>query len=163
MKQTKPYGRAYLPAAEAALAAAESPAPPAPAHVPTHEPAPERQVHYRTEYAHPESVATPGVITIHISMTLESLIHKLVALGAIICISLTFFVLIRDSLDTVSALEHVHTADTITECRNGTIEYQGFSISDRIMGRGSFVCTDWHTENRYLHLPRGPHFIDEQG
>ena len=158
MKQTKPYGRAYLPTAEAALVGAESVALP----IPASEPPPARQVHYRSEPTHTVPVAKPGTITIHISMTVESLVQKFVILNVVICVALTFFVLIRDSLDTVSALEHVHTADTITECKNGSIQYQGFSISDRIMGRGSFVCSDWHMENRYLHLPRGPHFVDTQ-
>ena len=74
---------------------------------------------------------------------------------------LTGFVLMRDSLDVVSALEQDSTNDTVMACKKGAIRYQGFAPVDRIMGRGNFVCTEWDMEHRYMVLPRSPHFAQQ--
>ena len=148
MKQTKPFGQAYAPVSESPSDAAELPALPQPE-------APERSA--GPNRPAPAHGARPQQRP---PATLASVARKLLLLGVATCLFLTGYVLIRDSVDTVNALEHVHTDDTITECKDGKIEYQGFSIMDRLMGRGTFICTDWHTENRYLHLPKGPHFVE---
>ena len=66
----------------------------------------------------------------------------------------TLFVLIRDSMSVSSSVDGSTAIDATMVCADGTVNYPSFSIMDRILGNGSFVCTDWQTKKRYTILPK---------
>ncbi len=155
MKQTKPYGRSHQTATKNASDAVADPSAPAPA-----EAAAQGQPAFEESPREAGPRPAPRPVAVHKPLSARSMARNFVLVNVAICLLLTGYVLIRDSIATVAAMDHVHTDDTVTECKNGSIQYRGYSIKDRLLGLGYFVCSDWHTENRYLHLPRGPHFIE---
>jgi hypothetical protein len=64
------------------------------------------------------------------------------------------FVAMRDSMVLAKMLEKMTTAETVMVCEDGKMIYADFSVSDRLMNRGNFMCTDWRMQNGYLSIPK---------
>ena len=48
----------------------------------------------------------------------------------------------------------VTTKETVMVCLQGSMQYDGWRIWDRLTGNGYFVCTDWKVQTRFGNIPR---------
>lgn len=147
MKQTKPYGRAYLPPSAQETAPAEPP-PPSPEHAAAEE---EHNASrdlfsltgetlvYRDAPATSSTLATLRQMTLQFVMVLALLL---------------LFVTIRDSLFLARLLDQLSTEDTVMVCKDGKMYYPDYNPLDRLLGRGHFVCTDWKVQRGFLSIPK---------
>ena len=162
MKQTKPFGRAFIPSAELQQAQASSDAPP-------HEPAPS---------PFPLSPARPSAANNHSGDIFELRSNsvprparpaeplswrKLLRQGAIYCAVIgglfVVYVGMRDSMILANMLDVLPTEDTIMQCKAGTVWYDENAdiiskIADRILDRGHLICTDWRVQHGFRTAPR---------
>ena len=64
------------------------------------------------------------------------------------------YVAMRDSMVLAKMLEKMTTAETVMVCEDGKMVYADFSLTDRLMNRGNFMCTDWRVQSGYLSIPK---------
>ena len=78
------------------------------------------------------------------------------ALVALVSLAAVFVVYVgmRDSMLLAAMLDQVTTEETVMVCKDGTVYYPDFSITDRLLNRGRLVCTDWRVQRGYLTIPR---------
>jgi hypothetical protein len=150
MKQTKPFGRAYIPATEAAAAR-----------------------NTETQVSQPPVAQEDGGATSTGSADLFSLsggalpmdspevarpwqqkIREWCSLAATVIALLTVYVLLRDSMALANLLQQVTTEETVMICKDGKMVYPDYSILDRLMNNGCFLCTEWSVQRGFLTLPR---------
>jgi hypothetical protein len=67
---------------------------------------------------------------------------------------LVVFVLMRDSMALANLLQQVTTEETVMVCKEGKMVYPDYSILDRLMNNGRFLCTEWKVQRGFLTLPR---------
>lgn len=144
MKQTKPFGRAYLPV----------PLPQADAPDISGENSPE------------PSGSAPAVELFSLRATdipvqpvkrvdpLKRLLRDAAVATLVLPVVFLAFVAMRDSMVLAKMLEKMTTAETVLVCEDGKMVYADFSVTDRLMNRGSFMCTDWRTQSGYLSIPK---------
>ncbi len=151
MKQTKPFGRAYIPAAERmAASAAEAPAPqvaqPPAAEQPAYAGGP-------GDLYSVDAVFVPYVSTAEVdgwgAMARAAVLWAVLGVGAV-----TGYVLVRDSMVLQSLLQQVTTEDTVMVCKDGKMVYDDYSVVDRLLNNGRFLCTEWKVQRGFLTLPR---------
>jgi hypothetical protein len=150
MKQTKPFGRAYVPAAEAADARNAKPQEPQPV----------------TAQEHGGTAATGSADLFSLSggaLPLDSLkvatpwrqkMREYCIFAATIAAMLTVYVLLRDSMALANLLQQVTTEETVMICKDGKMVYPDYSVLDRLMNNGRFLCTEWSVQRGFLTLPR---------
>lgn len=148
MKQTKPYGRAFVPASE--LAKAQNPA------------------QEKTKEISPQkSTSTPSVELFDLggskfdkqTTAKSNPIQKIIRDGSISLgvsiILLGAYIGMRDSMRLASILDVMPTEETVMICKDGKVVYKDdFSVIDRLLNQGNFVCTDWHVQRGFLTIPR---------
>lgn len=145
MKQTKPFGRAYLPAASAAVPAVAEPE----GDPTTILEAPTAGVElFSLGAGHlpqtPQIAAAPWRKAVRDGCTLLLLL----------VVALAIYVGMRDSLMLANLLQQVSTEDTVMVCKDGKVHYPDNSIADRLLNRGRFVCTEWKVQPTFMRLPR---------
>lgn len=145
MKQTKPYGRAYLPAASTTVSAAAEPA---------GEPSTILE-------AHPTGVELFSLAAGHLPPTPQApaapwrkVARDALSLVLLLVVALVIYVGMRDSLMLANLLQQVSTEDTVMVCKDGKVQYADHSIADRLLDRGRFVCTEWKVQPTFMRLPR---------
>jgi hypothetical protein len=145
MKQTKPYGRAYLPAASIALSAAAEP---------EGEPSTILEVH-------PAGVELFSLGAGHLPPTPQApaapwrkAARDAFSLVLLLVVALVIYVGMRDSLMLANLLQQVSTEDTVMVCKDGKVQYADNSLADRLLDRGHFVCTEWKVQPTFMRLPR---------
>lgn len=149
MKQTKPFGRAYMPATEAA--ADRNAVPQAP-----HLGATEEGEVATTGSADLFSLSG-GAIPMEYPAVARPWQHKLQEwcfMVATVIALLTVYVLMRDSMTLANLLQQVTTEETVMICKDGKMVYPDYSILDRLMNNGRFLCTEWRVQRGFLTLPR---------
>jgi len=150
VKQTKPFGMAYLPmptsmptlAPQAADPDAESNAPSSAASAAN-----------SVELFSLRATDLPATVAQPVD-PLKKLLRD--ASVAAITLPLLFmaFVAMRDSMVLANMLEKITTAETVMVCEDGKMVYADFSVTDRLMNRGHFMCTDWRMQSGYLSIPK---------
>lgn len=145
MKQTKPFGRAYLPATSAAASAAAEP---------EGEPntileAPAAGVELFSLGAGRLPVEQPPP-----PAPWRKLVRDASTLLVLVVLALVIYVGMRDSLMLANLLQQVSTEDTVMVCKDGKVQYADNSIADRLLDRGHFVCTEWKVQPTFVRLPR---------
>lgn len=145
MKQTKPFGRAYLPAASAAATAVAEPE----GDPTTILEAPTAGVElFSLGAGHlpqtPQIAVAPWRKAVRDGCTLLLLL----------VVALAIYVGMRDSLMLANLLQQVSTEDTVMVCKDGKVHYADNSIADRLLNRGRFVCTEWKVQPTFMRLPR---------
>lgn len=149
MKQTKPYGRAFIPASETKAS--------------------EEQKTPKNEDAEPaQKQATPISVELfdlggsHISKqtventpSIQKTIQSAVTVFGGVIVLLAAFIGMRDSMLLSNILDVMPTEETVMVCKDGKMVYKDdFSIMERLLNEGNFVCTDWHVQRGFLTIPR---------
>ncbi len=148
MKQTKPFGRAFIPnlqlldepdsAQEAGPAAA----------VAETAPATSTELFDLGGSSHPLPPPPP-------ESPLRKLMRDAAMLLGVPVLLLTCYVGMRDSMILAGFLDQVSTEETVMLCKDGKMVYQdAYSVVDRLLNRGNFVCTDWRVQRGFLTSPR---------
>lgn len=153
MKQTKPFGRAYTPAAEAPGAPGQGPDTPLP---------PQSDTPAADDGAQAGSSADlfslgAGTLTQDVEQSLAPWRQKLQGFAVMSGTAVTLlvvFVLMRDSMALANLLQQVTTEETVMVCKEGKMIYPDYSILDRLMNNGRFLCTEWKVQRGFLTLPR---------
>lgn len=150
MKQTKPFGRAFIPAAEAASAHSAETQVPQPAAAQEDGAAP------ATGSADLFSLSG-GALPMdspEVASPLQQKMREWCSLAATVVALLTVYVLLRDSMTLANLLQQVTTEETVMICKDGRMVYPDYSILDRLMNNGRFLCTEWRVQRGFLTLPR---------
>jgi hypothetical protein len=150
MKQTKPFGRAFIPnlqlldePSSAEEAAPVSAAKQAPA---------DREVHTELFDLAGASRPTPPVPQ---ASPLRKMLRDAAMLLGVPVLLLTAYVGMRDSMILAGFLDQVSTEETVMLCKDGKMVYRDeFSVVDRLLNRGNFVCTDWRVQRGFLTRAR---------
>lgn len=141
MKQTKPYGKAYAASDRT-------------------EKYPRRQEQPRSvppivarSTAPASSVTVSAVSPARTPQSLSGvdwMMKKMaqLVLGVTLC---TAYVYVRDSTIVQNFINQVSNFETVMKCEEGRVEYQDWSVWDRLMGNGRFVCTDWKVQSRFVN------------
>ena len=150
MKQTKPFGRAFdptlqlldeQPCADAASPDAVSEQAPVAAEI-------------RTELFDLGGSNRPLPPVPTVSPLRKALRDAAVLLGVPVLL-LTVYVGMRDSMILAGFLDQVSTEETVMLCKDGKMVYRDeYSVVDRLLNRGNFVCTDWRVQRGFLTSPR---------
>lgn len=148
MKQTKPYGRAHLTAAEREFLARQTTAP---AERPSTRPSDAPLGNPDIFDLSGESLGHP---TEAFSPPKQPLLRRAMAYTLVASVALTVFVLVRDSLLLAQLLEQVSSREAVMVCKEGTMHYPDYNPLDRLLGKGHFVCTDWSIQRGMLSIPR---------
>lgn len=145
MKQTKPYGRAFKPSGSGIsdpplvpLLNADIPLP-----IPAEEDHASPAVDAGSQFAPPLETAGP------ISLPARVLVYAVSAL-----VATAGYIWIRDSLFAQNLITMVTTKETVMICMSGSMQYDGWSLWERLAGNGYFVCTDWKVQTRFGSIPR---------
>jgi hypothetical protein len=146
VKQTKPYGRAATIANHTSGRPGKGEQSPATDPLAVLEPdASTAQAPLAREYQQPSKktreVGNRG-------MSWFIILFLVVALG------MPLYVLIRDFNVIGSFTDNTYVKDATMVCTDGSIHYDGLGILDRILGNGSFGCTEWRITKRYTVLPQ---------
>lgn len=145
MKQTKPYGRAFRASDTGTSGPHPMPAGnvdiplPIPSEVGYASPA----VDIGEQFSSPLETAGPLPLSIRI------LVYAVSAM-----VATAGYIWIRDSLFAQNLITMVTTRETVMICLQGSMQYDGWSIWDRLAGNGYFVCTDWKVQTRFGNIPR---------
>ncbi len=153
MKQTKPFGRAYTPATEAPGAPGQGPDAPL---------LPQSDTPAADGGAHAASSAdlfslSAGTLTQDEEQPLAPWRQKLQGVAVMSGTAVTLlvvFVLMRDSMALANVLQQVTTEETVMVCKEGKMVYPDYSVLDRLMNNGRFLCTEWKVQRGFLTLPR---------
>ena len=145
MKQTKPYGRAFTPTMDAKKGN-EAEKVPQKSQKSSSQPSVElfdlsgsKIDDVEQEESHPiqKKLRTIGIF-----------------LG-ITSILLGVYVGMRDSMILGELLDVTPNVETIMVCKDGKMFYKDeYSLLDRILNNGNFICTDWHVRSGFLTIPR---------
>jgi len=150
MKQTKPFGRAYIPATEAAAARhAETQAPQPPAAQEEGGAAPTGSADLFSLSGGALPMDSPEV-----ARPWQQKIREWCSLAVTVIALLTVYVLLRDSMALANLLQQVTTEETVMICKDGKMVYPDYSIFDRLLNNGRFLCTEWSVQRGFLTLPR---------
>lgn len=145
MKQTKPFGRAYLPAASTAASAAVDAEDEPSTILETHAAGVEL---FSLGAGHlPQTPQVPAA-------PWRKAVRDASALLVLVVVALVIYVGMRDSLMLANLLQQVSTEDTVMVCKDGKVQYADNSIADRLLDRGRFVCTEWKVQPTFMRLPR---------
>lgn len=144
MKQTKPYGRAFPPP--------ESGKPTRPKN-----PAEDR----RMQAAEPDQAITergPLVFnrpSVKIQPPKQRSTLATVAIKTALLIAATLaYVILRDSVFIQNLITMVTNKESVMTCLSGEMQYVDWSVWDRLVGNGRFVCTEWKVQARFVSFPR---------
>jgi hypothetical protein len=148
MKQTKPYGHAHTGSSSTASSPREKP----PQSRTTNE---NPKSHRLTEQGGPSALVAPEPLPVplpgsRLLLQVRGITIKL----AVTLIAITSYVGIRDSVLMQNMLIQLTNKETVMLCKDGTMKYDDWSLPDRLMGKGRFVCTDWVVQNRFVSFPR---------
>jgi hypothetical protein len=145
MKQTKPFGRAYLPATSATDTAAAEPEG-APTTI-LEAPAGGVELFSLGAGHMPQTPPPPAA-------PWRKVLRDTSVLTVWLVLAMVVYVGMRDSLMLANLLQQVSTEDTVMVCKDGKVQYADHSITDRLLNRGRFVCTDWKVQPTFVRLPR---------
>ena len=155
MKQTKPFGRAYLTPAETGR---------------TLIPPQNQQPTQTTSPDIDDKQVTVDLFDIRGAAPLDAASNRLakgwtkrlrdssMALGVLATL-LTVYVAMRDNLVLARMLDVVPTDETVLLCKDGQVRYGASGgvlsgLSDRLFNRGHLVCTDWQMQSGFRTAPR---------
>ena len=145
MKQTKPYGRAFQASDSATsnqhLIPALSVDIPLPISAEMGHERPALDIGEQFSIAIPATEPMPLPI-------------RMLAYAATAVVATAGYIWIRDSLFAQNLITMVTTKETVMVCLQGSMQYDGWRIWDRLTGNGYFVCTDWKVQTRFGNIPR---------
>ncbi|WP_296509485.1 hypothetical protein [Rhodoferax sp.] len=144
MKQTKPFGRAYLTAADSAAAPSPTTIPAALAATASSQLGDLFSLHGA---ALPAQDQAPAPLW-------QQKLREWCVLAATVAALLSAYVMLRDSMLLANWLQQVTTDETVMVCKDGKMVYPDYSIVDRLLNNGHFMCTEWKVQRGYLSLPR---------
>jgi hypothetical protein len=152
MKQTKPFGRAYIPAAEVASASGKNDSAP----TPTPESGSGTGAGEASGHADLFSLSGGAVLAQppKPAPSWRQKARECGVLALVLMALLTVYVLMRDSVALANLLQQVTTEETVMVCKDGKMIYPDYSIVDRLLGNGRFLCTEWSVQRGFLTLPR---------
>lgn len=146
MKQTKPYGRSHLTAAERAALEQQSTLP---ALLQTTQPP------FQTDASQDIfNLTGDGSSTVPMAERKPSPLRQAGIYLLLMAATLTVFVFVRDSLLMARLLEQVSSREAVMVCKEGRMHYNSYNPLDRLLGKGHFVCTEWTIQRGMLSIPR---------
>lgn len=144
MKQTKPYGRAF-PLPESSSSRSKS--------------APEPEKHpYMVGSDQADTERGPlvfsGPVT-RIQAPAERSTFATLSIKTVLCVAaIIAYVILRDSVFTQNLISMVTNKESVMTCLSGDMKYADWSVWDRLVGNGRFVCTEWKVQSRFVSFPR---------
>lgn len=145
MKQTKPYGRAFSPSDNNSAKRSDKPL--------------DKNPCQRT--AAPEPADTDRGALVFNSPTTKIQAPKQRSKAAIASIKTVLLlaavlagITLRDSVFIQNLITMVTNKESVMTCLSGQMQYEDWSVWDRLMGNGRFVCTEWKVQARFVSFPR---------
>lgn len=143
MKQTKPYGRAYPPP-ESGSRSRSAPEP--------------EKYPYVVASDQADTERGPLVFsspTTRIQAPTQRSTFATLSIKTALCIAaIIAYVILRDSVFTQNLISMVTNKESVMTCLSGEMQYVDWSLWDRLVGNGRFVCTEWKVQARFVSFPR---------
>jgi hypothetical protein len=145
MKQTKPYGRAFSASDNNSAKRPDKPLDPGPYQ---HTEAPQSADTDRGALVFNTPNAT--IQAPRQRFTAASVSINTMLLVAAILAGIT----LRDSVFIQNLITMVTNKESVMTCLSGQMQYEDWSVWDRLVGNGRFVCTEWKVQSRFVSFPR---------
>jgi hypothetical protein len=143
MKQTKPYGRA--------LSASDNNSAKRPDKTP--------EQYQRTAAPEPSDTDREALVfnspTAKIQAPKQRSTAATASIKAVLVVAaILAYVTLRDSVFIQNLITMVTNKESVMTCLSGQMQYDGWSIWDRLVGNGRFVCTEWKVQSRFVSFQR---------
>ena len=154
MKQTKPFGRAFLPPADR-----NAPQPSgAPAPVETTEVADKLPPKSSAGAELFDLGGTHRVAAASPDMPWAQAAKNAAVYLSTVIVLMVVWVGMRDSMLLAKLLDVVPNEETVMLCKDGRVLYDDDAdlftmVTDRLLSRGHLICTDWRVQRGYLYRP----------